>query len=352
MELDWQLLERLCEAPGVPGHEERVAAIVHSALQPLVDELRSDAMGNLIGIRRGRADRRIMLAAHMDEIGFLVRYIDDQGFLRLQPVGGFDPRVLVAQRVSVWPRQGEPLLGALQLATKPIHLLTSEERKAPALEDLYVDLGLPPDDVRARIELGDMVTLARDFVRLGPTVLSKALDDRVGVFVMLEALRHLEQHEVEILAVATVQEEVGLRGAQTAAFGLEPDVGIALDVTIAGDVPGIDADDRVTRLGEGVAIKVFDTSHLPSRPLVEHLREIAERHGIRYQLELLPRGGTDAGAVQRTRAGVPAVTLSIPTRYVHTVNEMAHVADIAGAVELLVRYLAEAHERSYQPYSW
>lgn len=352
MELDWQLLQRLCEAPGVPGHEERVAAIVHSALQPFVDELRSDAMGNLIGIRRGRADRRIMLAAHMDEIGFLVRYIDDQGFLRLQPVGGFDPRVLVAQRVSVWPRQGEPLLGALQLATKPIHLLTSEERKTPALEDLYVDLGLPPDEVRARVELGDMVTLARDFARLGPTVLSKALDDRVGVFVMLEALRHLEQHEVEILAVATVQEEVGLRGAQTAAFGLEPDVGIALDVTIAGDVPGIDAHDRVTRLGEGVAIKVFDTSHLPSRPLVEHLREIAERHGIRYQLELLPRGGTDAGALQRTRAGVPAVTLSIPTRYVHTVNEMAHVADIAGAVELLVRYLAEAHERSYQPYAW
>lgn len=352
MELDWQLLQRLCEAPGVPGHEERVAAIVHSVLQPFVDELRSDAMGNLIGIRRGRADRRIMLAAHMDEIGFLVRYIDDQGFLRLQPVGGFDPRVLVAQRVSVWPRQGEPLLGALQLATKPIHLLTSEERKTPALEDLYVDLGLPPDDVRARVELGDMVTLARDFARLGPTVLSKALDDRVGVFVMLEALRHLEQHEVEILAVATVQEEVGLRGAQTAAFGLEPDVGIALDVTIAGDVPGIDAHDRVTRLGEGVAIKVFDTSHLPSRPLVEHLREIAERHGIRYQLELLPRGGTDAGALQRTRAGVPAVTLSIPTRYVHTVNEMAHVADIAGAVELLVRYLAEAHERSYQPYAW
>ncbi|GBD21024.1 Putative aminopeptidase YsdC [bacterium HR28] len=352
MELDWQLLQRLCEAPGVPGHEERVAAIVHSALQPLVDELRSDAMGNLIGIRRGRADRRIMLAAHMDEIGFLVRYIDDQGFLRLQPVGGFDPRVLVAQRVYVWPRQGEPLLGALQLATKPIHLLTSEERKTPALEDLYVDLGLPPDEVRARVELGDMVTLARDFARLGPTVLSKALDDRVGVFVMLEALRHLEQHEVEILAVATVQEEVGLRGAQTAAFGLEPDVGIALDVTIAGDVPGIDAHDRVTRLGEGVAIKVFDTSHLPSRPLVQHLREIAERHGIRYQLELLPRGGTDAGALQRTRAGVPAVTLSIPTRYVHTVNEMAHVADIAGAVELLVRYLAEAHERSYQPYAW
>ncbi|GBD18161.1 Putative aminopeptidase YsdC [bacterium HR27] len=352
MELDWSLLQRLCETPGIAGHETRVASVVRTALEPLVDELRVDAMGNLIGIRRGSVARRVLIAAHMDEIGFLVRYIDDNGFRRLQPVGGFDARVLVAQRVQVWTRSGEPLLGALQLATKPIHLLTTEERKAPALEDLYVDLGLPAEEVRSRVEVGDMVTLAREFARLGPTVLSKALDDRVGLFVMLEVLRYLDRHEVEIVAVATVQEEVGLRGAQTAGFGLEPDVAIALDITIAGDVPGIDAADRVTRLGGGVAIKVFDSSHIPSRPLVDHLRAVADQHGIRYQLEVLPRGGTDAGALQRARAGVPAVTLSIPTRHVHTVNEMAHVEDIAAAVDLLRYYLAEAHERTYQPYSW
>jgi Cellulase M and related proteins len=224
MDLDWELLRRLCEAPGIPGHEERIAGVVRAALQPLVDEFHVDAMGNLIGRRRGRSDRRVMLAAHMDEIGFLVRHIDEQGFLRLQPVGGFDARVLVAQRVHVWPRTGDPLLGALQPATKPIHLLAQEERKAPTVEDLYVDLGLPADEVRARVEIGDMVTLGRDFARLGPTVLSKALDDRVGLFVMLESLRHLENHEADIVAVATVQEEVGLRGAQAAAFGLEPHV--------------------------------------------------------------------------------------------------------------------------------
>ncbi len=351
MELDWGLLQRLCETPGIAGYEGRVAAVVRAALEPLVDEVRVDPLGNLIGIRRGRSPRRVLVAAHMDEIGFIVRFIDDNGFLRLQPVGGFDARVLVAQRVYVWTRSGEPLLGALQLATKPIHLLTSEERKPPALEDLYVDLGLPAEEVRARVEIGDMVTLAREFARLGPTVLSKALDDRVGVFVMLEALRRLEHHEAEVVAVATVQEEVGLRGAQTAGFGLEPDVALALDITIAGDVPGIEAQDRVTRLGAGVAIKVFDSSHIASRPLVQHLRDVAERYGIRYQLEVLPRGGTDAGALQRARSGVPAVTLSIPTRHVHTVNEMAHVEDIAAAVDLLARYLAEAHERSYEPYS-
>lgn len=352
LDLDWALLQRLCETPGIAGHEERIAAVVRSALEPLVDELRVDAMGNLIGVRRGSTSRRVMLAAHLDEIGFLVRSIDERGFLRLQPVGGFDARVLVAQRVHVWPRSGEPLLGALQLATKPIHLLSPEERKAPALEELYVDLGLPADDVRALVEIGDMVTLARDCVRVGPTVMSKALDDRVGVFVMLETLRQLTRHEVEVVAVATVQEEVGLRGAQTAGFGVEPDVAIALDVTIAGDVPGIEAHDRVTTLGGGVALKVFDTSHLPSRPLLRHLREIADREGIRYQLEVLPRGGTDAGALQRVRAGVPVVTVSIPTRHVHTVNEMAHTEDIAAAVRLLTAYLAEAHMRSYQPYEW
>jgi len=352
MELDWGLLQRLCEAPGIAGHEARVASIVRAALEPLVDELRVDALGNLIGVRRGRVDRRVLVAAHMDEIGFLVRHIDENGFLRLQPVGGFDARVLVAQRVHVWTRSGEPLLGALQLATKPIHLLATEERKAPALEDLYVDLGLPAEEVRSRVEIGDMVTLAREFARLGPTVLAKALDDRVGLFVLLEALRQLDRHEAEIVAVATVQEEVGLRGAQTAGFGVEPDVALALDVTIAGDVPGIEAQDRVTKLGAGVAIKVFDSSHIPSRPLVQHLREIADRHGIRYQLEVLPRGGTDAGALQRARSGVPAVTLSIPTRHVHTVNEMAHVEDIAATVDLLRRYLAEAHERRYAPYTW
>lgn len=352
VELNWELLKQLCETPGVPGHEEQVARVVWDTIQPLVDELRVDSLGNIIGTRRGRTNCRVLLAAHMDEIGFLVRSVDDHGFLRLQPVGGVDARVLVAQRVQVWPREGKPLLGALQLATKPIHLLAPEERKAPTLEELYVDLGLPAEEVRLRVAVGDVVTLARDWVRLGPTVLSKALDDRVGLFVMLETLRNLEAVEAEIVAVATVQEEVGLRGAQVAGFGVEPDVAVALDVTIAGDVPGIDAQDRVTELGRGVAIKVFDTSHLPNQALIRHVREIAEREQIPYQLEILPRGGTDAGALQRVRAGVPVLTLSLPTRHVHTVNEMAHVDDIVAAVQLLVHFLKEVHRRSYHPYNW
>ncbi len=352
MELDLDLLKRLCETPGIPGREERVAAVAREALQPLADDVHADALGNLIARKRGRGGPRVMLAAHLDEIGFIVRHIDDKGFLRLQAVGGFDTRVLPAQRVRVWTRDGQGLVAALQLATKPIHLLKPEELKAPKLEELYVDVGLPPDEVRARVEIGDMVTFDRPLELTGPRVISKALDDRVGVFVMIEALRALGTHQAEVVAVATTQEEVGLRGAQTSAFGVEPDIGIAVDITIAGDVPGIDPHEQVTRLGEGVAIKVFDTSHIPNYRLVRHLREVAEQHGIRYQFEVLPRGGTDAGAMQRVRAGVPAVTVSIPARYAHTVNEMADLSDIEAAVQLLARYLEVAHTGDYRPQHW
>lgn len=348
MELDLDLLKRLCETPGIPGHEERVAAVAREALEPFADEIHVDALGNVIAWRRGQGGPRVMLAAHLDEIGFLVKHIDDRGFLRLQPVGGFDARVLPAQRVRVWTRDGRGLPGALQLATKPIHLLAAEELKAPKLDELYVDVGLPADKVRASIEVGDMVTFDRPLEVTGPRVLSKALDDRIGVFVMIEALRAVGSHQAEVVAVATTQEEVGLRGAQTSAFGVDPDIAIAIDITIAGDVPGIELHEQVTRLGEGVAIKMFDTSHIPNSRLVRHLREIAEQHGIRYQLEVLPRGGTDAGAMQRVRAGVPAVTISIPTRHAHTVNEMADLADVEAAVQLIARYLETAHTGSYR----
>ncbi|MBX6343176.1 MAG: M20/M25/M40 family metallo-hydrolase, partial [Thermomicrobiaceae bacterium] len=298
MEFNESLLKRICEAPGIAGREEQVREIVMAEMGPLVDELRVDALGNVIGHKRGRGGPRVMLAAHMDEIGFMVRHIDDQGFVRLQPVGGFDPRVLVCQRVLVHTARGEALRGALQLASKPIHLLDRDEVKPPKMEEFYVDLGLPADEVRERVDLGDMVTLDRTLERVGRNVMSKALDDRVCVFTMIEALRALGDHEAEIFAVATTQEEVGLRGARPAAFDIDPQIGVALDVTVAGDIPGGEAAERVSKLGDGVAIKVFDSSHIPNYKLVRHVREVAARHGIKHQLEVLPRGGTDAGAMQ------------------------------------------------------
>ncbi len=341
------LLKRLCETPGIAGREDQIRDIVLTELRPLVDQVRVDVMGNLVGVKRGSGGPRVMVAAHTDEIGFFVKHVDDDGFLRLQPVGGFDARVLMAQRVLVHGFAGQTLRGAVQLATKPIHLLDPAEAKPPKIEELFVDLGLSGDRVKALVEVGDMVTLDRTLEAVGDCVMSKSLDDRLGVYVMIEAARAVTASQADLFFVATSQEEVGLRGAQTAAFEIDPQIGIALDVTLAGDYPGGPADQRVSKLGNGVAIKVMDSSHISHPKLLRHLRDLADQHGISYQLEILPRGGTDAGAMQRTRIGMPAITLSIPTRYVHTVNELANTADIDGCVALLTRYLEDAGSRDY-----
>lgn len=346
--MDFGLLKRLCETPGIPGREDAIRRLVIEELRPLASDIKVDVMGNVIAFKKGEGGPRVMLAAHIDEIGFIVKHIDDKGFLRLQPVGGWDPRTMVAQRVYVHTASGDALLGALMPAAKPIHMLTPEEAaKAPKVDEFFVDLGRGADAVKAEVEIGDPVTMARTAELVGENVLSKTLDARVAVYVMIAALRDLGSHRCDILAVATTQEEVGLRGATTSAFALEPDIGIAIDSTIANDYPGGEEQNRVTRLGAGAAIKIMDSSLVCHPKLVRHFRDIAERHGIPHQLEILPRGGTDAGAIQRSRGGVPSFTLSVPSRYVHTVNEMASTKDIDAAATLLARYLEDAHTRSY-----
>lgn len=345
MNLD--LLRRLCETPGIPGREDRIREVVIEELRPLVDTLRVDALGNVVGVKPGRGGPRVMVAAHVDEIGFLVKHIDDNGFLRLQPVGGFDPRVLVSQRVRVHGFDGKEFLGVLQPAAKPIHLLDPSEMKPLKLEELFVDIGLAVDKVKSAVEVGDMVTLDRTVEEVGDCVIGKSLDDRAGVYIMIEALRAATGGTAEIVAVATTQEEVGLRGARTAAYAEEPDIGVALDVTLANDIPGNPPEQAVTRLGKGAAIKVMDSSHLSHPKLIRHFRDLADEIGVAYQLEILPRGGTDAGAMQTSRAGIPAITLSLPTRYVHTVNEMANRSDLDGCVALLARFLEAAGSRDY-----
>jgi putative aminopeptidase FrvX len=340
--LDFELLKRLCETPAIPGREEALRSLTLDTLRPLADMVRVDTLGNVIAVRRGQGARTVMIAAHMDEIGFLVRFVDKRGFLRLQPVGGFDPRALVAQRVLVHTASTTHR-GTLMPAAKPIHLLAEGEIKPPKLDEFFVDLGMPAEMVAELVEIGDPVTLDRTTEQMGECVVSKALDDRLGLFVMIEALRAVREPAVDIMAVATVQEEVGLRGAITAAYDLQPDIAVALDITIALDIPGNDEEQAITRLGAGTAIKVMDSSLICHPKLVRQFREIARRHSIPHQMEILPRGGTDAGGMQRSRAGVAAITLSIPSRYVHTVNETAHVRDIQASIDLLARFLEEAH---------
>lgn len=347
--MNMELLKKLSEASAVPGQEEELRQLVRGELASLTDEMSTDVMGNVIGIRRGKGACKVMIAAHMDEIGFIVKYVDNQGFLRLQPLGGHDPRQLFAQRVKVFGRNGNIFPGVLSYTTKPTHLLTPEEAKEqPKIENFFVDLGLPADEVKAAVSIGDRVTMDRTLIPCGRHVTGKAMDNRVGVFVMLEALRVLSAHDADIYAVATVQEEIGLRGAGTSSFSIDPDIGIALDTTLALDVPGQKDSDRVTCLGDGVAIKIMDASLICHPLLVEHFRRIAERDKIPHQMEILSRGGTDAGALQRSRGGNASITLSIPTRYIHTVNEMASVSDIEAAVRLLAAYLQEAHQGDYR----
>ncbi|MCV0404587.1 MAG: M42 family metallopeptidase [Chloroflexi bacterium] len=345
MNLD--LMKSLTQANGVPSIEDEVRKIVWNEMTAGTDDVRVDTMGNVIGHVAGNGGPKVAMAAHMDEIGFIVRYIEDTGYIRLQPVGGFDPRTLVAQRVAVHTRNDGQLVGTLMPGVKPIHLMTPGDKKDLELTDFFVDLGMQAELVKAKVQIGDMVTMRRDFEEIGDMVISKSLDDRIGVYVMLEAVKAAGKVDAELYPIATVQEEVGLRGATTAAFGVQPEICIALDTTIAGDIPGMPADSAVTKLGSGVAIKVFDSSQLPNRKLITHLREIAEQQEIPYQLEVLPRGGTDAGAFQRANDGVVTCTISIPSRYVHTVNEMCAKSDIQAAVDLLAQFLREAGTRDY-----
>jgi len=347
MTLNVELLRELTQTPGIASREDEIRAVTASHLRPLVDDLSVDPMGNLIGVRTGEGGPRVAIVAHIDEIGFLVRHVDDQGYIRLQRVGGFDPRVLPAQRVRVRTRSGDVLSGVLQPGTKPIHLLQAGEAKDLKLEDMYVDVGLPAETVKERVRLGDMVTLDRELVEIGDTLVSKAMDDRVGVFVMIEAIRAATTRKAEVIAIASTQEEVGLRGAHAAAYSIEPDVTIALDVTIAADIPGTPGDTAVTKLGAGAAIKVLDSSQISNPKLVDHLRDLAEQHQIPVQDEILPFGGNDGGAFQSSRGGRAVATISIPCRYVHTVNEMVHVTDVEACISLLAAFIHAAGERSY-----
>jgi tetrahedral aminopeptidase len=343
-----ELLRELCEETGIPGREERLRAIVRRELEPLADEVRTDVLGNVTAVRRGTTGKKLALAAHLDEIGFLVSHVDDDGFLRLVPIGGHDPRNMVAQRVRVLGR--EELPGLLYPGQKPPHLLEAEERnKAPKIGEFFVDVGLPAAEVRELVPVGAAAVIQREFAEIGRCVSCKAMDNRVSVYVMIEALRRTRKAGFELYAVATVQEEVGVRGALTSGYGIDPDVGLALDVTIAADIPGVPEHERVTRLGHGTAIKVMDSYSISNLKLVETLRALAAAREIPHQMEILPRGGTDAGGFQRARGGVPVGTISIPTRYVHTSIEMCSKSDIEATIALTAAFIEEGHHHDYLP---
>ena len=342
-----ELLKELCESAGVPGREGRLREIVCRELEPLADDIRVDALGNLIALKKAsktRKPKRLMIAAHMDEIGFVVSHIDDRGWLRLVPLGGHDPRNMVAQRVVVsGPKKDLP--GLLYPGIRPPHIATPADRdRKLTVKDFVVDLYLPAAKVKREVEVGSMVTLQRDFAEIGDGISCKAMDNRIALYMMIRAMQSAKAFGCDTYAVATVQEEIGLRGAQVSAFGVDPDIGVALDTTLAVDLPGVPEYEQVTRLGEGAAIKLLDASSISHPGLVAHLKALAKKRKIKYQMEILPLGGTDAGAMQRVRAGVPVATISVPTRYIHSSVELVDKKDLKGGVDLLTAFVEEGQK--------
>lgn len=341
------LLKRLSEAFGPPGFEDEVREIVVEEMGPYVDELFVDRWGNVFGIKRGETEYRVMLAAHMDEIGLIVDHVDKNGFLRVKPMGGWNEVTLVGQRVVVMARGGKRLKGVI--GSRPPHVTPpGKEREAPEMKDLFVDIGASSAEEveRLGVGVGSVVVLDREFAELADGVVTgKAFDDRAGLAAMLYALRLLGETSVTVYAVATVQEEIGLRGASVAAERVNPHAAIALDTTIAADVPGISEREYVTKLGAGPAIKVMDGGRgglFVAHPrLRDFLTDVAKRKGIPYQFEVLYGGTTDAMAIAFRREGVPAATISIPTRYVHSPVEVLKLDDAINAARLLASALEE-----------
>lgn len=321
--------------PGAPGFEQPIRDYVLEQVKPLVDEVSIDNMGSIIALKKGRKKKKVMVAAHLDEISFIVTHIDDDGFVRIHPLGGFDPKTLTAQRVIVHGKKD--LVGVM--GSKPIHIMKPDERgKAPQIQDYFVDLGMKKKEVKKWVSVGDPITRERELIEMGDCVNSKSIDNRVSVFILLEVLRELKDQEVpfDIYGVFTVQEEVGLRGAISAAHQIDPDFGINLDTTIAFDVPSAQAHEMVTQLGKGTAIKIMDGTSICDYRMVKYLKEIADKNKIKWQPEILPAGGTDTMGIQRYgKHGSIAGAISIPTRHIHSVIEMAHKEDIKGSIDLL-----------------
>jgi len=330
MDLDFATLKQLTQIFGPSGSEERVADFIASELRPFCDEIKTDALGNLIVQRHGTG-KKIMIAAHMDEIGLMITHINQEGFLRFTPLGGVYITHLVGQRVKF--RSGRVGTIGIEKLDKPSDF---------KLDKLYLDIGAAShEEAEQLVHIGETAVFVGDFVESDSRIISKALDDRIGCFVAMEALKRTKSTH-ELAFVFTAQEEVGTRGAQTAAYALEPDLALAVDVTATGDTPK--ARTMSIELGSGVAIKVLDHSMITSPQVKRWMAAVATDQNIPFQWEVLEFGGTDSGAIHLSRGGVPSGVLSIPTRYVHSPAEMLDKRDVEAAVDLLVALLERPTE--------
>ncbi len=323
-------IRKLVECYGPSGHEDQIRALILEEIDGLADEVSVDALGNIIAWKRSRRSHapRVMLSAHMDEIGVMVTHVDREGFLRFTPIGGVMPLTLIGNRV----RFADGTLGAIYVEQR------EDNNKAPTYEQLYIDAGSPDHGIR----VGDAAGFAREMVVNGERLIAKSMDDRIGCAIQIEVLRRADKLANEVAFVFSTQEEVGLRGARTAAYGVDPLLGIAIDVTRTGDTPK--GHKMEVALGKGPAIKVKDSGMLAAPEVIALMEEAARRARVPTQREVLVAGSTDAASMQLVRAGVKAGCLSIPCRYIHTTSEMVDINDVENGVRLLLALLEKRVE--------
>ena len=341
-DVDLDMLAEFTLTDGISGHEKEVARVFKKWSQDSVDEIFFDQLGSIVAHKKGVENGpKVMLAGHIDEIGFLVKNIDDKGFLRIHPVGGWWPHVLLSQAVTIKNRKGEEFIGVVG-SKAPHGMKPSVRNQVMAIDDVFVDLGLrSKEEVLALgIQIGDPITPKAAFYEMANPnfLMSKAWDDRIGAAIVVDVLRKLkdEQTQAHVYGVGTVQEEVGLRGAKTASQMINPDIGITLDVTIATDTP---TEDNRIKLGVGTTLEIMDGSHIGHKGLLYYLQDLSEELGIDQQFEVLSAGGTDSGEIHKAHDGVIAVTISIPARYIHSHLGIIHRKDYADTVTVLTEFI-------------
>ncbi|WP_252315664.1 M42 family metallopeptidase [Sinobaca sp. H24] len=344
-----QMLKDLTDAKGIPGDEKEPRDVMRQYIEPFADEITTDHLGSLIAKKTGKkGGPRIMITGHLDEIGFMITTIDDNGFLKFQTVGGWWSQVMLAQRVTVMTRKGT-ITGII--GSKPPHILPPEQRKKSVeIKDMFIDIGASSREEAESfgVRPGDSVVPICDFTVMNneKLLMAKAWDNRIGCAIAIEVLKRLEKidHPNEVYGVGAVQEEVGLRGAKTAANKVKPDIGFAVDVGIAGDTPGVTSNDAVAKIGKGPQVLIYDHSMVAHKGLRDFVTDIADKHSIPFQFDAMSGGGTDAGSIHLSGEGVPSLAITVPTRYIHTHAAILHRDDFEYAVQLLVEISKELDE--------
>lgn len=347
-------LERLCNVPGVSGFEEEAQKLVYEELKPHCDDIRTDRMGNVIAVKRAKNRdqpvRKLMFAAHIDEIGAMVSHIDDEGFIRFLAVGGLDPRTLPSERVTIHgTKNGRQQVNGV-IAPQSGWLGTDSDRaRVFQVNELYIDTARSAAELRGLVEIGDVITFSATFSRLNDNVvMGRNFDDRMGVYCMVEAMKRITHPDVDVYAVSTVQEEVGVRGAPTAAHVIEPDIAIAIDGSLPSDTPYAKPEERQCELGKGTGIYIMDKRTIGNPGLIRSMVRACEENNIPYQRNL--GGATDASAIQRAGKGAWATTIGAPTRYMHSTVQLCHLTDIEATTALLAAY--PAYVREALPEGW